>query len=138
MEESLPTMVDDRVKELTKTQERENLRSEITLQINDAISNNMPSHVDSSVRNYIPSVVRLRDQDDPRDDAHPEGENSVKRQKTSEHGSFVESSFGQDFKVNQVHQLQKGSAGPEKIMMSLHKFPVVIFPDDDIEERTSR
>ncbi|GKF57061.1 hypothetical protein Tco_0170598, partial [Tanacetum coccineum] len=28
-------------------------------------------------------VVRPRDQDDPYDDAHPEGENSAKRQKTS-------------------------------------------------------
>ncbi|GKA47351.1 hypothetical protein Tco_0740234 [Tanacetum coccineum] len=34
--------------------------------------------------------------------------------------------------------LKKGSTGPEKIVRSLHKFPVVIFPDDDIEERTSR
>ncbi|GKF77872.1 hypothetical protein Tco_0230342, partial [Tanacetum coccineum] len=34
--------------------------------------------------------------------------------------------------------LKKGSSGPEKIVMSLHKFPAVIFLDDDIEERTSR
>ncbi|GKE09006.1 hypothetical protein Tco_1412557 [Tanacetum coccineum] len=32
-----------------------------------------------------PSAVQPRDQDDPYDDAHPEGENSTKRQKTSEH-----------------------------------------------------
>ncbi|GKE19041.1 hypothetical protein Tco_1426618, partial [Tanacetum coccineum] len=46
-----------------------------------------------------PSAVRPRDQDDPHDDAHPEGENSAKRQKTSEHGMFVfgESSSGQDY-----------------------------------------
>ncbi|GJY71831.1 hypothetical protein Tco_0475534 [Tanacetum coccineum] len=45
----------------------------------------------------IPSAIRLRDQDDPHDDAHPEGENSAKRQKTSEHGTYVfrESSSGQ-------------------------------------------
>ncbi|GKA11770.1 hypothetical protein Tco_0691316 [Tanacetum coccineum] len=30
-------------------------------------------------------AVRTRDQDDPHDDAHPEGENSAKRQKTSEY-----------------------------------------------------
>ncbi|GJV49165.1 hypothetical protein Tco_1439377 [Tanacetum coccineum] len=29
--------------------------------------------------------------------------------------------------------LVKGSSGPEKIVMSLHKFPAVIFPNDDIE-----
>ncbi|GJR82669.1 hypothetical protein Tco_0153454 [Tanacetum coccineum] len=180
-----------------------------------------------------PSAVRPRDQDDPHDDAHPKGENSTKRQKTSEHGTFMfgESSYGQDFESDQgpsmlgnqeqlddfdfwtdsyateddeipykkvsqelvdeishtvdeaklrkvvdemlrqqctsgdEHQyhinhmqnflkndivsctalvnqdllhLKKGSSSPEKIVMSLHKFPVFIFPDDDIEERTSR
>nr|GEZ09354.1 zinc knuckle CX2CX4HX4C [Tanacetum cinerariifolium] len=41
--------------------------------------------------------IRQRNQDDPHDDAHPEGENSAKRQKTSEHGTYVigESSSGQ-------------------------------------------
>ncbi|GJX69684.1 hypothetical protein Tco_0305411 [Tanacetum coccineum] len=156
MEESLPKMVDARIKELTRTQvqlyvahgvimerqqsqadvakmitdaiqqERQNLRTEISLQINNAITNRIPSHVDSSVRNYIsshildvhstqatlkikfeglqasntsckPFAIRPRDQDDPHDDAHPEGENSAKRQKTSEHGTYVfgESSSGQ-------------------------------------------
>ncbi|GJZ87604.1 hypothetical protein Tco_0659214 [Tanacetum coccineum] len=32
----------------------------------------------------------------------------------------------------------KGSSGPKKIVLSFHKFPAVIFNDDDIEERTSR
>ncbi|GJW16985.1 hypothetical protein Tco_0024421 [Tanacetum coccineum] len=41
--------------------------------------------------------------------------------------------------VNQdLLYLKKGNLGPEKIMLSLHKFPVVIFLDDDIKERTSR
>ncbi|GJR18470.1 probable vacuolar amino acid transporter YPQ1 [Tanacetum coccineum] len=188
MEESLPKMVDDQVKELTKTQvpvyvaqglimerqqsqadvakmiadaiqqEHENLRAEISSQINDAITNHIPSQVDSSVRNYMsghilhvhltqaipasaqelqyqlymnmrdnpqlqhddlpiwlalkykfervyvsntscrPFAVHPRDQDDPYDDAHPEEENSAKRQKTFEHGTcvFGESSSGQD------------------------------------------
>ncbi|GJU56963.1 hypothetical protein Tco_1234729 [Tanacetum coccineum] len=34
--------------------------------------------------------------------------------------------------------LKKGSSGPEKIVLSLHKFPAIIFNDDDIEERNSR
>ncbi|GKE91375.1 hypothetical protein Tco_1572470 [Tanacetum coccineum] len=44
-----------------------------------------------------PSAVRPRDQDDPYDDAHPEGENHTKRQKTSEYEAYVsgESSSGQ-------------------------------------------
>ncbi|GJY54636.1 hypothetical protein Tco_0446300 [Tanacetum coccineum] len=33
---------------------------------------------------------------------------------------------------------KKGNSGPEKTVMSLHKFLAVIFPDDDIEERNSR
>ncbi|GJX18590.1 hypothetical protein Tco_0221267, partial [Tanacetum coccineum] len=41
--------------------------------------------------------------------------------------------------VNQdLLYLKKGNAGPEKFVLSLHKFPAVIFPDDNIEERTSR
>ncbi|GKA08822.1 hypothetical protein Tco_0688153 [Tanacetum coccineum] len=36
-----------------------------------------------------PSVVRPRDQDDPHDDAHPEGKNSAKRQKTYEYEAYV-------------------------------------------------
>ncbi|GJX13127.1 zf-CCHC domain-containing protein [Tanacetum coccineum] len=32
----------------------------------------------------------------------------------------------------------KEERGPEKIVLSLHKFPAIIFNDDDIEERTSR
>ncbi|GJZ05140.1 hypothetical protein Tco_0538415 [Tanacetum coccineum] len=324
MEESLPNMVDDRAKEHTKRQvpiyvteglimerkqtqanvanmitgaiqqERKNVQAEITSQINNAITNHIPSHVDSSVRNYMSDNsqlqhddlpiwlalkikfeglhasntpyrafdIPLRDQDDPHDDAHPEGENNAKRQKTFEHGTYVfrESSSGQaneskpgsstlgnqeqlddfDFWTNtyatdddelpvekvlqelmeemsktvdeaklfkvvnemlrqrcnlgdedQYHidqmqnflkneilwesrkeilvspfpqkptpviqscqrdpkalalslvnqdllYLKKGNSGPEKIVLSLHKFPAVIFPDDDIEERTSR
>ncbi|GJR42008.1 hypothetical protein Tco_1310111 [Tanacetum coccineum] len=34
--------------------------------------------------------------------------------------------------------LKKGNSGPEKIVLSLHKFPAIIFNDDDIKERTSR
>ncbi|GJY01938.1 hypothetical protein Tco_0360090 [Tanacetum coccineum] len=225
MEESLPKMVDTRLKELTKTQvpiyvaqglimerqqsqadvakmiadaiqqECENLRAEISSQINNAISNHTPSQVDSSVINYMsghifhvhptqanpasaqeqqyqlyltmkdnpqlqqddlpiwlvlkykferlhmsdtpcrPFVVRPRDQDDPHDDAHPEGENSTKRKKTTEHGTYVfgESSSGQLNEsepcpsTSDLLYLKKGNSGPAKIVMSLHKFPAVIF-----------
>ncbi|GJU68468.1 hypothetical protein Tco_1254727 [Tanacetum coccineum] len=41
--------------------------------------------------------------------------------------------------VNQdLLYLKKGNPESEKFVLSLHKFPVVIFLDDDIEERTSR
>ncbi|GKC92637.1 hypothetical protein Tco_1158079, partial [Tanacetum coccineum] len=41
--------------------------------------------------------------------------------------------------INQdLLHLKKGNLGPEKIVLSLHKFPAIIFNDVDIEERTSR
>ncbi|GJT44452.1 hypothetical protein Tco_0953167 [Tanacetum coccineum] len=245
-------------------QERGNIQAEISSQIQKTIDNHIPSQVDASVPQTTcrTSAVRPRDQDDPHDDAHPEGENRAKRQKTSEYEAYVsgESSSGQvnkneqgpstsgnqeqevdyDFwtesyalnddeiptkqmsqdimkEVSQTideaklkkmvdemlrqrctsgyeHQyhidqmknflksdivwesrkeilvsphprkttplvqscqrdpeapplslinqdllyLKKGSSRPEKIVLSLHKFPAIIFNDDDIEERTSR
>nr|GEV23922.1 hypothetical protein [Tanacetum cinerariifolium] len=137
------------------------------------------------------STLHPRDQDD----AHPEGENDAKRQKTFEHGTYVfreSSSDDDEIPIEKVSQelmdemsqivdeaklhkerilvlphpqkptpvvqscqrdpkapalsmvnqdllyLKKGSSGPEKIVMSLYKFHAVIFPDDDIKERTSR
>ncbi|GJV51852.1 hypothetical protein Tco_1447593 [Tanacetum coccineum] len=49
-------------------------------------------------------AVRPRDQGDPHDDAHPEGENSAKRQKTSEYEAYVsgKSSSGQVFQEEQA------------------------------------
>ncbi|GJT27337.1 hypothetical protein Tco_0907612 [Tanacetum coccineum] len=87
-------------------QERRNIQAEISSQIQNAIDNHIPSQVDASMkfeRLQVPqttcrtSAVRPRDQDDPHDDAHPEGENSAKRQKTSEYEAYVsgESSSGQ-------------------------------------------
>ncbi|GJW57350.1 hypothetical protein Tco_0104081 [Tanacetum coccineum] len=60
-----------------------------------------------------PSVVRLRDLDDPHDDAHPEGENCVKRQKTFEYEAYVsgESSSGQ---VNENEQGPSTSGNQEQ------------------------
>ncbi|GKA18377.1 hypothetical protein Tco_0698292 [Tanacetum coccineum] len=148
-------------------QERGNIQAEISSQIQKAIDNHIPSQVDE------PPAVCLRDQDDPHDDAHPEGENNAKRQKTSEFEAYMsrESQVSQDIMeeisltideaklkkmademlrqrypeapalslINQdLLYLKKGSSGPEMIVLSLHKFPAIIFNDDDIEERTSR
>ncbi|GJS36015.1 retrovirus-related pol polyprotein from transposon TNT 1-94 [Tanacetum coccineum] len=58
------------------------------------------------------SAVRPRDQDDPHDDAHPEGENSAKRQKTSEYEAHVTGeSSGQ---VNEKEQGQSSSRNQEQ------------------------
>ncbi|GJY53833.1 hypothetical protein Tco_0445497 [Tanacetum coccineum] len=123
---------------------KENLRSEISSQLNDAIANQIPSHVD------LPSVVRPRDEDDPHDGAHPEGENSAKSL-GDEHQyhiyqmqNFLKSDVVWESRKEilvppvQPKPTPKGKSRPEKIALSLHKFPVVNFPDDDIEERTFR
>ncbi|GJT69944.1 hypothetical protein Tco_1029230 [Tanacetum coccineum] len=92
-------------------QERGNIQAEISSQIQKAIDNHIPSQVDALLQQQDiaiwlalqmkfknlqvpqttcrPSVVHPRDQDDPHDDAHPEGENSGKRQKTSEYEAHV-------------------------------------------------
>ncbi|GKB39201.1 hypothetical protein Tco_0884143, partial [Tanacetum coccineum] len=61
-------------------------------------------------------VVLLRDQDDPHDDAHPEGENSAKRQKTSEYEAYVsgESSSGQVFQEEQAPSTSDDDEIPSK------------------------
>nr|GEW83694.1 hypothetical protein [Tanacetum cinerariifolium] len=78
-------------------QERRNIQVEISLQIQKAIANDIPSQVDASTTCRT-SVVRPRRQDDPPDDAHPKDEKSAKWQKTSEYEAYVfgESSSGQD------------------------------------------
>ncbi|GKC47089.1 hypothetical protein Tco_1064811 [Tanacetum coccineum] len=149
---------------------------------------------------YRPSAIRPRDQDDPHDDAHPEGENRNQEQ-TDDYDFWTESYASDDDEVpaKQVSQdiieevsltineaelkkmenemlrhrctsgdehqyhidqmknflksdivwesrkevldllyLKRGNSGPEKIVLSLHKFLAIIFNDDNIEERTSR
>ncbi|GJX67209.1 hypothetical protein Tco_0302936 [Tanacetum coccineum] len=212
MVETLPSMVNKHIKEQVVKQvvkqvpeqvrnqvpERGNIQAQISTQIKNAIANvillKLMHPYMKFERNTVLQTacrtlaVRPRDQDDPHDDAHPEGENSAKRQKTSEYEAYVsgESSSGQVFQEEQapstsgnqeqdddfdfwtdsyasdddeiprkklskdpeapalslINQdllyLKKGNSGPEKIVLSLHKFPAIIFNDDDIEERTSR
>ncbi|GJS95479.1 hypothetical protein Tco_0802447 [Tanacetum coccineum] len=97
-----------------------------------------------------PSVIRPRDQDDPYDDAYPEGENSAKRKEIlvstyPRKATPLVQSYQRDpeaLALSLINQdllyLKKGSSGPEKIVLSLHKFLAIIFNDDDIEECTSK
>ncbi|GJT96063.1 hypothetical protein Tco_1091581 [Tanacetum coccineum] len=77
-----------------------------------------------------PSVVRLRDQDDPHDDAHPEGENSAKRQKTFEYEAYVsgESSSGQ---VNEEERGPSTSGNQEQV--DDYDFWIDAYASDDDE-----
>nr|GEW55252.1 hypothetical protein [Tanacetum cinerariifolium] len=71
-EEAMAKMITNAIQ-----QECGNLQAKISLQIQNDITNHIPSQVPDTT--YRPSAIRPRDQDDPHDDAHPEGENSVKR-----------------------------------------------------------
>nr|GEU84780.1 hypothetical protein [Tanacetum cinerariifolium] len=77
----LPTMVDKHIKE------------QVEKQVPKQVHNQVPIYVAEGT-----PVVHPRDQDDPHDDAHPEWEKSVKRQKTSKYETYVfgESLFGLD------------------------------------------
>ncbi|GJU30660.1 hypothetical protein Tco_1174249 [Tanacetum coccineum] len=101
-------------------------------------------------------AVRPRDQDDPHDDAHPKGENSAKRQKTSEYEAYIS---GGDMMI-QISTKQVSQDIIEEVSLTIdeaklrkmademlrqrctsgdkHQFLTVIFNDDDIVERTSR
>ncbi|GJY86093.1 hypothetical protein Tco_0500119 [Tanacetum coccineum] len=183
MVESLHTMVDTHIKEQVKKQqmiakailqERGNIQAEISLQIQNAIDNRIPSQVDVSVRSYMsghilhvhlvqsqtpsvqeqqyqlyismknntqlqqqdiaiwlalqmkfenlqvpqttcrPSAVRPRDQDDPHDDADLEGENSAKRQKTSEYEAYVSGESSSE-QVNEEERGPSTSGNQEQV-----------------------
>nr|GEU46409.1 hypothetical protein [Tanacetum cinerariifolium] len=105
MADSLPTMVNKHIKEQVEKQVPEHVRNQVLVYVAEGTLSVCP-----------------RDQDDPHDDAHPKGEKSAKRQKTSEYETYVsrESSSGHD---NEHEQGLSTS---------------VVFNDDDIEERTSR
>nr|GEZ44158.1 hypothetical protein [Tanacetum cinerariifolium] len=176
MADSLPTMVDKHIKEQVEKQVHEQVRNQVLVYVAEGLT------LERTL------AVRLRYQDDPHDDAHPEGEESAMRQKKSEYETYVsgESSSGHDNEQEQspstsesdivwesrkeilvsphprktkplvlscqrdpespalslINQdllyLKKGNSGPKKIVLSLHNFPVVVFDDDGIEERTSR
>ncbi|GKD71609.1 hypothetical protein Tco_1325699, partial [Tanacetum coccineum] len=118
MVESLPTMVDSYVKEQVKKQVPEQVRDQVLVYMSGHILHVHPAQSQASSvpdQQYqlylamkadpqLTSVVRPRDQDDPHDDTHPEGENSAKRQKTSEYRAYVsgESSSGQVYQEEQA------------------------------------
>ncbi|GJR96325.1 retrovirus-related pol polyprotein from transposon TNT 1-94 [Tanacetum coccineum] len=104
MVESLPTMVDMHIKEQVKNQVPEQVRDQVQynpqLQQQDiAIWLALQMKFESlqvPQTTCRPSAVRPRDQDDPHDDAHPEGENHAKRQKTSNKKHIVSVYLVQD------------------------------------------
>ncbi|GJR15603.1 hypothetical protein Tco_0798255 [Tanacetum coccineum] len=153
---SLPKLVDEHIMKILQTQVPSHVVQGFILETKKSQADVAKMIADGIQLIHRYFVIRPRDQDDHDDDAYPEGENSAKRQKTSEHGIFVsgESSYDDvlpNEKVSQelVDEISqtvdeaklrkvKGNSGREKIVLSLHKFPVVSFPIDEIEERTFR
>nr|GEW16455.1 hypothetical protein [Tanacetum cinerariifolium] len=183
MEDSL---VDDRVKELTKTHvpiyvaqglimERQQNQADVEKMIADAIQQeckNLRANI-SSQKTYEHGTYVFEEssygqdnKSEPDDDelltekvsqdlvneiSKIVDEAKLRKQKrnlsfnTSQKPTLAVQSCQRDPKalalslVNQdLMYLKKGNSGPEKIVMSLHTFHAVIFPDDEIKERTSR
>ncbi|GKA86627.1 retrovirus-related pol polyprotein from transposon TNT 1-94, partial [Tanacetum coccineum] len=75
-------------------------------------------------------AVRPRDQDDPHDDAHPEGENSAKRQKIYEYEAHVTRELSGQ--VNEKEQGQSSSRNKSKQTMIMILDRVLSLDDDAI------
>ncbi|GKF31694.1 hypothetical protein Tco_0101492, partial [Tanacetum coccineum] len=92
---SLPKLVAEHIMKILQTQVPSHVAQGFILETKKSQAD-VAKIIADAIQSF---VVRPRDQDDHDDDAHPEGENSAKRQKTSEHGIFVfgESSCGEDF-----------------------------------------
>ncbi|GJS88071.1 hypothetical protein Tco_0770707 [Tanacetum coccineum] len=84
MVESLPTMVDKHIKEQVKKQVPEQVKVQVPVSYMSGhiLHVHLAQPQTSSVQEQqyqLTSAVRLKDQDDPYDDVHLEGENSAKR-----------------------------------------------------------
>nr|GEV53956.1 hypothetical protein [Tanacetum cinerariifolium] len=104
MANSLPTMVDKHIKEQVQQQvpeQQQDIAIWLALQM-------------KFERLQVPQTtcrtpaVRPRDRDDPHDDAYPEGENSAKRQKTSEYEAYVSGESSSSVIWERVHDFQLG------------------------------
>nr|GEV14886.1 hypothetical protein [Tanacetum cinerariifolium] len=144
-------------------QERGNIQAQISLQIQQAIVNAIPSQVDAfdnkqeqglsrsgnqeqandydfwtysyaSDDDEIPSKQVLQDimEEEILVSPHPIKTTPLVLSCQRDLDSPALSLINQD-----LLYLKKGNSRPEKIVLSLHKFPAIVFNDDDIEERTS-
>ncbi|GKG29436.1 hypothetical protein Tco_0416801, partial [Tanacetum coccineum] len=86
--------------------------------------------------------VRPRDQDDPHDDAPPEGENSAKRQKTSEYkahltGELSEQSYASDDDEIPMNQVSQDIM--EEVSLTINEAEIKKIADEMLRQRcTSR
>ncbi|GJR73506.1 hypothetical protein Tco_0085871 [Tanacetum coccineum] len=119
-------------------QERGRLQAEISSQIQQAIDNHIPSLVDASVRNYMSGHILHVHPAQPQTTYVPEQQYQLylsmkNNPQLQQQDIAIWLALQMKFET-----LQKGNSGPEKIVLSLHKFPAIIFNNVDIEERSSR
>ncbi|GKA27580.1 hypothetical protein Tco_0713748 [Tanacetum coccineum] len=138
------------------------IANHIPLQVDTSVRNYMSGHIlhvhpskdttpSAQEQQYqLSSAVRPRDMDDPHDDAHLKGGRGIMQRGRRHLNSYVidndvipNEKASQELvdeisqTIDEAHNC-KGNSRPDKIVLSLHQFPAVIFPDDDIEERTFR
>nr|GEY37847.1 hypothetical protein [Tanacetum cinerariifolium] len=139
-------------------QERGNIQEQISSQTQQEISNDIPSQVDAflkkiaeemlrqrctsgdehqyhidQMKNFLKSGIVYESRKEILVSPHPRKTTPLVLSCQRDPEAPTLSLINQD-----LLYLKKGNSGPEKIVLSLHKFLVVVFNDDDIEERTSR
>ncbi|GJW14368.1 hypothetical protein Tco_0018501 [Tanacetum coccineum] len=135
MVETLPTMVDKYIKEQV---------AQISTQIENVIANVIPSQVDASVHSYMSGhilhVHLAQSQTSFVPDQQYQLYLAIKADpQLQQQDIAIWLALQMKFERNtDLLYLKKGNSRPEKIVLSLHKFPAIIFNDDDIEEQTSR
>nr|GEU86284.1 copia protein [Tanacetum cinerariifolium] len=146
MADSLPTMVDKHIKEQVEKQVPEQVRNQVPVYVVEGgriVQSGRRHH--STNHMYLESHrldrIMSRNKVHQHQESYKENLVSPHLRKTTpvflrcqrDPEAPALSLINQDFLY-----LKKENSEPEKIVLSLHKFPVVVFNDDDIEERTSR
>ncbi|GJT49179.1 hypothetical protein Tco_0975336, partial [Tanacetum coccineum] len=108
MVESLPTMVDKHIKEQVEKQVPAQVKVQVLVYVAKGLILERQQHKEKRDKMIAKAIyksvgtyrlkfphrfkktlaIRSRDQDDPHDDAHPEGENSANWKKTSEYEAY--------------------------------------------------
>ncbi|GJZ34867.1 hypothetical protein Tco_0580684 [Tanacetum coccineum] len=128
MVETLPTIVDKHVKKQVMQQVPEQVRNQVPVYVAEGLILERQKAKEETERLIAKAISYFTER------WEYTGNFSQISGRIDNHIPFItyvseESSSGS---VNENDQ------GPEKIVLSLHKFPAIIFNDDDIEERTSR
>ncbi|GJU66474.1 hypothetical protein Tco_1252733 [Tanacetum coccineum] len=143
-------------------QERGNIQAKISSQIQKSIDNRIPSQVDASIRNDDEVPTKQVSQDIMKEVSLTIDEAKLKKMADEMLRQRCTSRDEHQYHINQMKNFLKSdvvwesrkeilvspylrkttplkrSSRHEKIVLSLYKFPAIIFNDDDIEERTSR